>query len=387
LAGAALAPGLQGQDAAASSGYVRTDLVSDVAGQAAHTDAHLVNPWGLAYIGSPVNGPFWASDNASGYSTLYDGAGAPQSTVVTVPAPAVNPSGAPGSPTGIVANSNSGAGAFPVSEGTATGPSLFIFATEDGLIAGWDPAVDANNAIVAVDNSGADGKGTNAVYKGLALLGSNLYATDFRNGYVEVFGPAFNHLATFSDSTLTALGYAPFGIATISGDLYVTFAEQDAAKHDDVPGAGHGYLDVFTATGNLVTRLSGPEFNSPWGLALAPSSGFGQFSGDLLVGNFGDGTVNALDPNSGQPLGKLSDAGGNPIVIDGLWGLLFGNGGSAGPTTSLYFSAGPGAETHGLFGSIAVAGPSSSVAESPWLPLLPAVALVVTAIIWRQRRR
>jgi len=374
---------------AATSGYQRTDLVTDDQGvnPAAHTDPLLRNAWGLAYIGAPVNGPFWVSDNNSGYSTLYDGSGAPQATQVKIPAPTATPS-ALGTPTGIVANADNGAGAFPVQEGTAAGPSVFIFATEDGIVAGWDPAVDANNAIIAVDNSGADGRGTNAVYKGLALLGSNLYATDFRNGYVEEFGPAFNQITTFTDPALTALGYAPFGIAAINNSLVVTFALQDSAKHDDVPGSGHGYIDVFNALGTMSTRLAdqGP-LNAPWGLALAPSSGFGDLSGDLLVGNFGDGTIDAYPPAGGAFIGQLDDTHGNPLVIDGLWGLLFGNGGSAGPPTTLFFSAGPNSESDGLFGSIVPAGPATGVPEVPRVPLLAGAAIALIAFAAYRKRQ
>jgi uncharacterized protein (TIGR03118 family) len=254
-------------------------------------------------------------------------------------------------PTGVVFNDGPG---FVVSANGISAASVFLFATEDGLIAGWNPNVDATHALVAVDNPS-----TRASYKGLALgTDSNghtlLYATNFNGGTVDVFDQNFQavHKAgSFSDPNLP-VGYAPFGIQNINGKLYVTYAQQDAAKYDSVPGNGSGYIDVFDGDGVLQQRLvsQGP-LNSPWGLALAPAS-FGEFSQDLLVGNFGDGRINVFEPTTGQFLGQLDDAQGQPIVIQDLWGLEFGNGAGAGSTHTLFFSAGLDNQRHGLFGKL-----------------------------------
>jgi uncharacterized protein (TIGR03118 family) len=246
-----------------------------------------------------------------------------------------------------------------VTEGGKSGSSFFIFATEDGTISGWSPGVDPTHAVLAVDRSGV---GAGAVYKGLAI-GSNssgtfIYATNFRFGTVEMFDANFKLVLSFTDPKLAntcplpGQCYAPFGIQNIGGNLYVTYALQDAAHHDDVSGPAHGFVDVFDTNGNLIQRLvSHGRLNSPWGLALAPAN-FGRFSNDLLVGNFGDGRINAIDPNNGAFLGQLSEQPGNPITIDDLWGLAFGNGASAGGTNELFFTAGINHEADGLFGKI-----------------------------------
>jgi uncharacterized protein (TIGR03118 family) len=326
--------------------YLQTNLVSDIPGIARFTDPNLVNPWGLAY--GPT-GPFWVSDNNAAVSTLYTGNGQPQSLVVGIPGPDGTPTS--GTPTGIVFNGGSG---FTVTDGTHSGTAFFIFATEDGTIAGWAPAVSFTQAELAVPNPG----GT-AVYKGLAM-GVNstgntlLYATNFRAGTIDVFDTSFRNVdsvITFHDPHIP-VGYAPFGIQNIGGQLFVTYAKQDAAKHDDDAGPGRGFVDVFTTDGVLVRRFAshGP-LNSPWGMALAPSN-FGPFSGDLLIGNFGNGRINAFDPTTGAFLGALKDGNGNPIVIGGLWGLMFGNGAKAGSKHTLFFSAGINHEGDGLFGSL-----------------------------------
>jgi uncharacterized protein (TIGR03118 family) len=326
----------------AGSIYLQTNLVSDLPGVAAVTDPNLVNPWGLSASSSS---PWWVSDNGTGVSTLYNGnTGAPVSLVVTIP-----PS--PSAPTGQVFNPTS---SFQINGGMA---ASFIFATENGTISAWNGA-QGTNAFQEVDNSSSG-----AVYKGLALgsVGSNnlLYAANFNSGKIDVFNSTFAPTTVpggFVDPTIPA-GYAPFNIENLGGKLYVTYAKQDAAKHDDVPGPGFGYVDVFDTNGNLLERLdSNGSLDSPWGLAIAPSN-FGSFSNDLLVGNFGDGTINVFDPtNPNTFLGTLMNPGGTPITIQGLWGLAFGNGGSAGPTGSLFFTAGiPGGgsiEDHGLFGDI-----------------------------------
>ena len=362
--GAALAAALAlfGAQAAprafASQGfYQQTNLVSDIPGLAAVHDPNLVNSWGIVH--GPAT-PFWIADNGTGVSTLYNGAGTPfppppgTPIVVTIPPPKGSPAGTVAAPTGVVFNGTSG---FVVSKGAASGPARFIFSTEDGTISGWNPGVDPTHAIL-IEPTPAD-----AVYKGLAI-GSNasgtfLYATNFRAGTVDVYNAQFHQVSltgSFADPNLLP-GYAPFGIATIGGNLYVTYALQNAAKHDDVAGPAHGFVDVFDTNGNLIKRLvTRGRLNSPWGLALAPAN-FGRFSNDLLVGNFGDGRINAVDPQTGDFLGQLRDASNRPITIDGLWGLEFGNDGNAGPSTTLFFTAGINDEADGLFGSLTSVGP------------------------------
>lgn len=333
-----------------SAAYLQTNLVSDISGIARFTDPNLVNPWGLAYA---PKGPFWVSDNNAGVSTLYNGQGAPQSLVVSIPSPFAGQSG---TPTGVVFNGGSD---FVVKQGKASGAAAFIFVTEDGTIDGWSPKVNLNNAIQVVDNSVTPTPADGAVYKG-ATLGSDpdgrslLYVANFRAGTIEVYDDHFRPTTVggdFTDPNIPA-GFAPFDVANLGGKLYVTYAKQNAAKHDDVAGAGNGFVDVFDTNGHLQKRLiSHGPLNSPWGLALAPAK-FGKFSNDLLVGNFGDGHIDAFNPKTGQFLGALTDPSGNPITIGGLWALKFGNGGQAGPTTTLFFTAGIGDEGHGLFGEL-----------------------------------
>lgn len=338
--------GAQGQNGF----YQQTNLVSDLPGVAHVTDPNLVNSWGIVH--GPTT-PFWIADNGTGVSTLYTGAGDPfpigSPLVVTIPPPKDSPAGTTATPTGIVFNSTAG---FAVSEGTTSGAALFLFATEDGTISGWNRNVDPTHAILEVDKS------PGAVYKGLALAsnsaGTFLYATNFRAGTIDVFNDHFGqtHLAgSFTDPNLPQ-GYAPFGIANINGDLYVTYALQDAAKHDDVAGPAHGFVDIYDTNGNLIRRLvTRGRLNSPWGLTMTPGN-FGRFSNDLLVGNFGDGRINVVDPATGEFFGQLRDANNRPITIDGLWGLDFGNDANAGPSTTLFFTAGLNDEADGLFGSL-----------------------------------
>ncbi len=323
--------------------YTVTDLMSDGVVPAAHVDADLFNPWGLVF--NP-EGPAWMVDNHSGVITIDNGNGVKLPLVVTIP----SPSGATSAPTGIVFN---GSTDFAVSEGDKSGPSRFLFATEDGTIAAWAPDVDPTNAIIRVDKSASG-----AVFKGLALAGNGsghfLYATDFHNGRIDVFDAGFNDAklpGTFADSKIPA-GYAPFGIANVGGDLYVTFAKQDKDKLDDVAGEGFGFVDEFDANGNLVRRVATRgQLDAPWGIALAPGD-FGRFSNDLLVGNFGDGRINAYDPSSGEFRGQLRASDSKPLVIQGLWGLAFGNGVLDQPTGALFFTAGPDDESHGVYGRI-----------------------------------
>jgi uncharacterized protein (TIGR03118 family) len=348
---------------AAGQSYKQQNLVSDVPGKAPTIDPNLVNPWGITF---PPGGPFWISDNNAGVSTLYDANGHPFPTssplVVMIPPPAGG-SGS-GTPTGVIFNGTSD---FAVSEGTASGPARFIFATEDGTIAGWNPTVDSTHAVLAVDNSapgGVDGSTLGAVYKGLANgnngSGNFIYATNFRDGVVEIYDGNFGFVMAFTDPEITPdapnPGSAPFGIRNINGKLYVTFAVQNAERHDDVKGPGNGFVDVFDLNGTFLESFaSGGTLNSPWGLALAPDH-FGKFSGDILVGNFGDGHINGFKPNGQSFHGQLLDGRGQPIAIDGLWGLTFGNGNIAGETNVLFFTAGILDESHGLFGKILAAG-------------------------------
>lgn len=322
--------------------YIQTNLVSDVPGWAATVDPHLVNAWGITF--SPTS-PVWVADNGTGFSTLYTGTGSIIPLVVMIP----SPSGVPdhSAPTGVVFNGNGG---FMVSEAGKTGSSAFIFDTEDGTISGWSPAVTTAHAIRMVDNSGMG-----AVYKGLAIgtteHGTFLYATNFNSGWIEMYDSNFQWMKNFKDWEIPD-GYAPFGIQNINGKLYVTFALQDEAKHDDFAGPGHGFVDVFDLNGNRIKRLiSHGELNSPWGLALAPAN-FGKFSGNLLVGNFGNGHINAFDISNGAARGHMLRPAGGTFEINGLWGLAFGTGGASGPTNTLLFTAGPQNESHGLFGTI-----------------------------------
>ena len=334
--------------------YQQTNLVSDIAGVALFTDKNLVNPWGLSHSSTS---PWWISDNGTGLATLYNGHGrkfpVTSPLVVTIAPPGGSPAGTTAAPTGNVFNDTGGG--FVVSENGNSGSSLFIFATEDGTISGWNPNVDLTHSVLAVDRSAV---GAGAVYKGLALAGNSIYATNFRFGKVEQFDSNFKLVRSFTDNQLAntcplpGQCFAPFGIRNISGNLYVTFALQNAAKHDDVAGPSRGFVDVFNTNGNLIKRLiSRGALNSPWGLTLAPSN-FGQFSNDLLVGNFGNGHINVFDPNSGALLGQLKNSKGLIITINGLWGLAFGNGQIAGPTNSLFFTAGINDEADGLFGMI-----------------------------------
>jgi uncharacterized protein (TIGR03118 family) len=340
-----------------SAAYKPHNLVSDGFITADHTDPNLVNAWGVAF--NPF-GPVWVADNGAGVSTLYDGAGTPFPTpnnplVVQIPSP-TNPNGG-GNPTGIVFNGSTG---FKVSENNASGASSFIFATEDGVIAGWSHSVNQTLAIRVIPAVNTPITSTTPVYKGLALSaggsGSLLYAADFHNNKIDVFDGSFKPVklkGKFTDPSIPA-GFAPFGIQAINGDIYVSYAKQDADKHDDVKGAGLGFVNVFDPNGHLIKRVaSRAKLNAPWGMALAPA-GFGEFSNRLLVGNFGDGRINAYDLATGKFAGQLKAASGHPIKIDGLWGLDFGNGFLNQPVNTLFFTAGPGGEAHGLFGRIDV---------------------------------
>jgi uncharacterized protein (TIGR03118 family) len=350
--------------------YVVTNLTSDVPGVAPNTDPVLQNAWGVTF--TPNASPFWISDNATGCSTLYDGQGAIQALQVSLPLPGGSvpptackhadpnnpPNPTPAAPTGLVWNPTSGTTGFLV-PGTNL-LATFIWDTEDGTLSAWTGGLtppNQNQAVLAVDNS------PGAVYKGLVsgvnAKGVFLFATNFRAGTVDVFGPAnsssngqYVPITTdggFADPNIPA-GYAPFGIQNIDGSLFVTYAKQNAAKHDDVAGAGHGFVDVFDTDGHLLRRFaSRGALNSPWGVARA-SYAFGRFSGDVLIGNFGNGQINAFD-SDGNFLDALRDGSGKPLAIDGLWTLTLGGGRNSNSDT-LYFTAGPNGETDGVFGTI-----------------------------------
>jgi uncharacterized protein (TIGR03118 family) len=392
-----------------SGNVLQTNLVSDLPGVAAVTDPHLVNPWGIS---ESTGSPFWISDNNAGVSTLYNVPGANNTLVsinplvVSIPMPG-DPLGASGTPTGTVFNINGGAiGGFRISGLSATGQSanassVFLFATEDGTIVGWNPGVNPTGfdpgkpgtyGIIAVDNSGNNftepkpNKQTGAVYKGLAIASSPtagspifasdadstsvLYATNFRSGQVEVYDTKFKPVTlpagAFTDHNIPG-DYAAFNVQVLNGKVYVTFAKQDADKHDDAAGHNRGFVDVFNLDGTpagpggsarLVTR---DHLDSPWGLAIAPAS-FGSLAGDLLVGNFGSGLIDAFD-SMGNFQGQLMDPDGEPIQIDGLWALQVGNGKAGGDANSVYFTAGLFDESHGLFGSLTPV--AAGTAEGP----------------------
>ena len=321
--------------------YTQTNLVSD-----STTDANLVNGWGMS---RGTGTPWWISDNGTGKATLYSGTGSIVPLVVTIPTgdPSKNPTG---TPTGQVFN---GTADFQLNNGQ---PAKFIFATEDGTISGWNGGATAE---IHVNTKGASS------FKGLAMatisdskggaIANFLYAADFRKGRIRVYDKYFHPISlgeeAFRDDRVRH-GFAPFNIQNIGGNLYVAYAKQDAEKHDEVAGPGLGYVDVFTPWGHLINRLEhGWWLNAPWGLTQAPSD-FGIYSHDILVGQFGAGTISAFDPVSGQFKGQLNDASNKPIKIEGLWGINFGSGGTSGPATSLFFAAGPDDESHGLFGVI-----------------------------------
>jgi uncharacterized protein (TIGR03118 family) len=323
----------------------QTNLVSDGAVPAALVDPKLVNPWGISNL---PGSPFWVSDNGAGFATLYDGLGAKQATEVAIPGAGGNDA----APTGQVSNPGT---AFLVSQGLKSGPAKFIFAGEDGGISGWNPTVDPTHAILKVDHAKID----SAVFKGLAkgdLAGKTyLFATDFHNARVDVFDDTFTeqHWAgAFTDRKIPK-GFAPFGVQNLNGTIYVTYAKQDADAHDDVAGRGNGFVDAYDTGGHLIGRLQhGKYFNSPWGLAQAPAD-WGQFAGDVLVGQFGSGQIAAFN-SRGKFDGLLRNKDGSAVTIDGLWALTFGNGAKNADPEKLYFTAGTNGEADGLFGNLSL---------------------------------
>jgi uncharacterized protein (TIGR03118 family) len=386
---AAAAAGLVGLSAQSlGNGFVETDLVvnqqvsnvptltdaNGIVHVAQFFDPNLVNPWGIS---ESATSPFWVSDNGRGVATLYNTAGTPQSLVVSIPVPG-DPLSSKGTPTGTVFNTASGQQAFMISGVTAAGapvsaPALFLFATEDGTIAGWNPSVNPQGfdpakagtyAVIVVDNSAQPTPTNGAVYKGLAIATNTssgetfLYATNFRAGTVEIYDTTFKRVGSsdaFTDPKLPK-GYAPFNVAALpvngTTGLFVTYALQDEQKQDDVAGQGHGIVNTFDLSGLAVARFAQHgQLDSPWGVAVAPST-FGPIAGDILIGNFGNGHINVFDPASGTFLDKLRNPHGQAIVIDGLWALKVGNGGNGGDPGSVYFTAGPNQEQDGLFGRL-----------------------------------
>src|SRR6267143_2324805 len=354
----AIPSGLQAQQA----GYSQTNLVSNTAGVATTTDSQLLNPWGISFIPGQ---DFWIANNNSGTSTLYDNQGKKNTgLVVTIPGATKNPNGncSPGCPTGTVANGN----------GIYFGGGQFIFDTEDGLVANWTGT--SNTAAVAFDNSASG-----AVYKGLALVNSTfLLAANFNSGKVDVLDRNFNLTSlsgSFTDPNLPA-GFAPHGIHVINNHVYVAYAMQDGPKHDSQPGAGLGQVDVFDLNGNFVSTFvaAGGKLNAPWAVVAAPAT-FGTFPNAILIGNFGDGTINAFD-TKGKFLGQLTDSSNKVLVNPGLWEIVFGGGGASGDPVTLYLTAGGGNQPNfpaggsrtSVFASLvpaaAVSGPNFSLSLS-----------------------
>jgi uncharacterized protein (TIGR03118 family) len=352
------------QTVPAAMGFTDTALVSNsstVVATAKTIDANLQNPWGIAVA---PGSPFWISDNNSNLSTLYSGIGANETQGVTgspgvgvaIPASAA---GVPANPTGQVFNGNGG---FLISTSNGQESALFIFSGEGGTIAAW--AKDSGAAAVTAYDDGVANGANHAVYKGLAIgtVGGAtfLYATDLHNNKVDVFDTNFSKPAAmqgkFIDPMIPA-GFVPFGIAALNGNLYVTFAKQDSAMHDETTGAGLGYVDIFDFSGNLMGEFaSAGALNAPWGIAIAPA-GFGSLEGDVLIGNFGDGMINIFSPN-GTSLanfeGPLMSSSGQPFAFPGLWSLVFGNGDADKPVTTLFYTAGFADQTDGVFGGITV---------------------------------
>jgi uncharacterized protein (TIGR03118 family) len=322
--------------------YVQTNLVSGVIGLAAHTDPDLVNAWGIA---SSATSPWWVNSAGKGLSILYDGTGTP--FPINSPLKVAIPPLGSSIPTGIVFNNTTD---FPVDTGR---PAAFLFSTINGTIAGWNPSVLPATAVTKVTTPGA-------VYTGLTLgqiNGANvLYAANFRSGNVDVFDANFMPLSlpsgAFQDPTLPA-GFAPFNVQNIGGSVFVTYAEP--IPGGEVKGPGLGFVDRFSSSGVLQLRLQhGDWMNAPWGIAMAPPSGFGVMSGRLLVGQFGGDQIASFDPQTGQFLGLMLGTNGSPVQIDGIWGIRFGNDSTAGSSHELFFAAGIDDEEHGLFGKLSV---------------------------------
>jgi len=370
----------------AENAYLVRNLVSDIPDLADHTDSNLVGAWGISESGSS---PFWISDAGMGVTTLYDSNGDVIPLVVAIPA-SKGGSGA-GVPTGTVWNGTTG---FQVASGKA---AVFLFDSLDGAISGWNPQVNRGSTVIMVDNSS-----TGAEYTGLAIgtIGSSsyLYAANFHAGTIEVYNSSFMQMTlmnAFKDPMIPA-GYAPFNVQNLGGKLYVAYAQQNGNKSFSNSGPGLGYVSVFDTSGNLLQHLvAGAQLNAPWGLAMGPA-GFGDFAGDLLVGNFGDGTINVFNPTTGAYVATLMDPIGAPIVIPNLWALQPGNGAAGGDANAVYFTAGiPGPDNgnHGLFGRLqsapsvvasgvtSFAGASIAIAPNTWISISGA-NLAETSRVW-----
>jgi uncharacterized protein (TIGR03118 family) len=347
-----------------SASFVQTALASDIPGLAPNTDRSLINPWGFSESSA---GQFRVAANGSGRGIQLDAQGEKSAADIIIPPPAQSPSGTTSTPNGVVNNTTSG---FVISVHGRSAPATLLFSTEDGTIAGWNPVLSRTRAVIAADQSG-----NGAVYKLLALgtnaQGTFIFASNFHNGTVDIFDSSF-HLMHFGanafvDPTIGAdaipSNFAPFGVKNFNGTLFVTYAEQDAARHDDVAGVGNGFIDEFDTSGNFIRRFATRgSLNSPIGATIA-SANFGPFSNDVLIGNFGDSKVNAFDPVTGKFLGQLTDAQGNPLVLNGgfketdtkgLWGIGFGNGAGGAGSDTLFFAAGINQENDGLFGKVTV---------------------------------
>jgi len=336
-------------------------------------DANLQNPWGIA-VGPGL--PFWIADNNANIATLYSGTGEIETQEITgsadvgvaIPASAA---AVQANPTGQVYN---GSSAFEVPTSKGQEPAMFIYDGEGGTISGW--AIDSGSTTMTAYDDGVANGANHAVYKGLAIGAvdgaSYLYATDLHNNKVDVFDTNFAKPAAmqgkFVDPGIPS-GFVPFGIAAVKDQLYVTFTKQDAAKHDEVTGAGLGYVDIFDMSGNFVSRFASQgTLNAPWGIAVAPA-GFGPIEGEVLIGNFGDGKINTFTPNGAElatSVGPLLDVNGQPITFPGLWSLAFGNGDSDKPLTTLFYTAGFADQTDGLFGSITMS--TTTTTTTPTTP-------------------
>jgi len=381
-----------------------TKLTSDLPGDAHFLDPSLIDPIGIT---SSAGSPNWVADSGSGVSTLYNGLGnpvpLPAPLVVSIPAPGatLTPSG---SPTGDVFDIQLATGAFPIS-GVATNgksitaSSIFLFATTQGTIAGWNPAVNPSGFDPSKAGTYAitGGSSPGAVYRGLAIATdasstTRLYATNFKNGTIDVFGTDFKPLSlppgSFVDPTLPA-GFAPFNIQTLGGSLFVTYAQQDASQFNAVAGAGKGFIDVYNLDGTLQRRLvsQGP-LDAPYGLALAPLS-FGAHAGDLLVANHGDGRIYVFDPITGGLLDTFEDTLFRPISVDGLWSLRVGNGGNGGSPDEVFFTAGLNGGMDGLYGDFLAVAPGTPIGEIPGVPepgSLPLFGAALLALALLRRR-
>ena len=351
-----------------NTGYIQTKLVSDVPGLAPNTNRKLINPWGFS---ENPDGQFRVAANGTGRAILLDAQGEREAADIIIPPPPGSPSKTISTPNGVVSNTTSG---FAITFNGNTAPATLLFSTEDGTIAGWNPSLSQTRAVIGNDQSS-----NGAVYKGLAL-GTNgqgifIFAANFHNSTIDIFDSSF-HLVHFGPNAFVdpttgpdALpsDFVPFNVKDFNGVLFVTYAKQDAEKHDDVAGLGNGFIDEFDTSGNFIIRFASRGLlNSPWGMVIAPA-GFGSFGGDLLVGNFGDSHVSAFEPNTRQFMGQLTDTGGNVLVLTGgfqgtdtkdLWGIGFGNGVGGADANALFFASGINDENDGLFGNVTVtAGP------------------------------